>query len=691
MKIITSKQIAGFIFFIMMVSVAPVQAEVTYTMAIQKAGNGIVTSAPAGINCGSKCDYLFKQNLKVTLKATPAKGYQFTGWGGDCSTSPCKVTINDSKNITATFMPLPRLSVQKFGNGTVTSAPAGINCGSKCDYLFKQNLKVTLKATPAKGYEFVGWGDACSGGGLCLVNIKNNNLVMATFRETNAVPKADQTISFGATPIVRVNGTGSLSAIASSGLPVTYTSGTFSICTVSGSNVTGESVGDCQVLANQAGNNNYNAATQVSQTFAVSKTDQTITKVMDYQNEDNAAQIFGTHVADLNGDGLEDVVVSGWAAVPPGFNDTKPIHGKVPVRVLIQQSDATLVDKTSSLIKSGEDMIYGIQRILIADFDSDGKPDIFLPGFQDTGGDHCCPNLPSVMFWNNGSSFERTDFPEKIWNHAACTGDLLNTGRQDIILAGVFGEVYPNNIYLNNGTRNMLVDHSIANEQISSGGACSVMKDPGSGYTAIINTNYYFKDAKGADFIANILIYDQNFRHIKTIGLPGSENPGGYVPGYQKDGTPNQPDLVNIIQIDLNKDGLMDLVLTNQESLKFVALVNEGDFNFINKTSEYFPTNPTVHPAFYTRVINVDGFLSIFIANADEDANWATRPSLWSLTNGSFNPYLQEKITADITGYISPTIYQAKNGTFYLLIAKDRYVFDGPSVQRIFTFYTTPL
>jgi uncharacterized repeat protein (TIGR02543 family) len=600
--------LTGFLLFIMTVFLAPVHAAaVSYTLTVQKAGNGIVTSAPAGINCGSKCDYLFKQNVKVALKATPAKGYEFTGWSGDCSASPCKVTINDSKNITATFTPLPRLSVQKFGNGTVTSSPAGINCGSKCDYLFKQNVKVTLKATPAKGYEFVDWNDACSGSGSCSVDIKNNSLVTATFREKSA---------------------------------------------------------------------------------SLSKT---LTKVMDYQNEDNFAQIFGTHVADLNGDGLEDVVVSGWAAVPPGFNDTKPIHGKVPVRILIQQSDATLVDKTSSLIKSGDDMIYGIQRILIADFDSDGKPDIFLPGFQDTGGDHCCPSLPSVMFWNNGSSFERADFPEKIWNHAACTGDLLNTGRQDIILGGVFGEVYPNNIYINNGTRNMLVDHSIANEQISTGGACSVVKDYESGHTAIINTNYYFKDAKGADFTANILIYDQNFRHIKTIALPGSENPGGYVPGYSKYGTPNQPDLVNIIQIDLNKDGLMDLVLTNQESLKFVALVNEGDFNFTNKTSEYFPSNPTIHPAFYTRVINVDGFLSIFIADADEDANWATRASLWSLTNGSFNPYLQEKITADITGYISPTIYQAKNGTFYLLIAKDREVYDGPSVQRFFTFYTTPL
>ena len=42
MRLITSNQLTGFIFFIMIVFVAPVHAVVTYTMSVQKTGSGTV-------------------------------------------------------------------------------------------------------------------------------------------------------------------------------------------------------------------------------------------------------------------------------------------------------------------------------------------------------------------------------------------------------------------------------------------------------------------------------------------------------------------------------------------------------------------------------------------------------------------------------------------------------------------------
>ena len=83
------------------------------------------------------------------------------------------------------------------------------------------------------------------------------------------VTKAAQTIIFGAAPSVTVGGTGALSATASSGLAVTFTSTTRSICTVSGTTVRGIAVGTCIVAANQAGNGSFNAATQVTQSFTI--------------------------------------------------------------------------------------------------------------------------------------------------------------------------------------------------------------------------------------------------------------------------------------------------------------------------------------------------------------------------------------------------------------------------------------
>jgi hypothetical protein len=91
--------------------------------------------------------------------------------------------------------------------------------------------------------------------------------------------KLDQTISFtsAAPGNATVGGaTYPVSATATSGLAVTFTSATTSVCTVSGSTVTFVAAGTCTINADQAGNSTFNAAPQVQQSFAV-KANQTIT------------------------------------------------------------------------------------------------------------------------------------------------------------------------------------------------------------------------------------------------------------------------------------------------------------------------------------------------------------------------------------------------------------------------------
>ena len=90
--------------------------------------------------------------------------------------------------------------------------------------------------------------------------------VTLTFRIGDPV---SQTITWGPAPTVPVNGAGSLQATASSGLPVTFTSNTPSICTVSGNTVTGVAQGSCTITAIQPGDELYSPAPQVTQTFPV--------------------------------------------------------------------------------------------------------------------------------------------------------------------------------------------------------------------------------------------------------------------------------------------------------------------------------------------------------------------------------------------------------------------------------------
>ena len=79
-----------------------------------------------------------------------------------------------------------------------------------------------------------------------------------------------QTITFGAVPNVAL-GTPpfTISAAASSGLPVSFASTTPSVCTVSGNTVTIMGAGTCSITASQAGNANYGAAAPVTQSFIV--------------------------------------------------------------------------------------------------------------------------------------------------------------------------------------------------------------------------------------------------------------------------------------------------------------------------------------------------------------------------------------------------------------------------------------
>ncbi|MGY0558657.1 MULTISPECIES: autotransporter domain-containing protein [unclassified Lysobacter] len=66
-------------------------------------------------------------------------------------------------------------------------------------------------------------------------------------------------------------------ATASSGLPVSYTTQSAAVCTISGSTVTMQSAGTCTIAADQAGSDDYAAAATVTRAIAIGKAAQAIT------------------------------------------------------------------------------------------------------------------------------------------------------------------------------------------------------------------------------------------------------------------------------------------------------------------------------------------------------------------------------------------------------------------------------
>lgn len=135
----------------------------------------------------------------VRLQATPSPGYQFAGWANACSgtASTCSVALITDRIVTARFTPLPvsqfTLSVSTSGAGSVSSTPAGIQCGGDCSESYPVNTSVTLAATPAAGQQFSGWGGACSGTGSCTVQMSQARTVSAAFAP---VPTAGPVLHF---------------------------------------------------------------------------------------------------------------------------------------------------------------------------------------------------------------------------------------------------------------------------------------------------------------------------------------------------------------------------------------------------------------------------------------------------------------------------------------------------------------
>ena len=94
---------------------------------------------------------------------------------------------------------------------------------------------------------------------------------------TLTIGKAAQSVTFGTAPAIAYGGTGIVSATASSGLTLSLSSTTPTVCTVSGATVSGLAAGTCTIAADQAGNGNFNAATQATQSITIGKASQTIT------------------------------------------------------------------------------------------------------------------------------------------------------------------------------------------------------------------------------------------------------------------------------------------------------------------------------------------------------------------------------------------------------------------------------
>jgi uncharacterized repeat protein (TIGR02543 family) len=161
-----------------------------YRLTAHRVGVGtIMSTTDNGIACGADCWQDYVSGTPVSLSVITISGWNFAGWSGACTgTGTCNLIMNGPKDVTGTFLPVFALTVGKDGNGTVTSAPPGINCGSDCTEAYESNITVTLTATAATGWFFDSWsGCDSSAGNTCSVLMNNVKNVTAKFIQASPV------------------------------------------------------------------------------------------------------------------------------------------------------------------------------------------------------------------------------------------------------------------------------------------------------------------------------------------------------------------------------------------------------------------------------------------------------------------------------------------------------------------------
>jgi len=145
-------------------------------------GNGVVVfGSQRDASCPPECSALVDNGATITMGATPRIGFRLVRWQGACSGSgDCRVTMDGPKDVTAIFgVATFRLAVSISGKGKVTGL--GSACTSTCTRVLAGGQRSTLRATPAKGYRFTGWGGDCRGKAACRVIGDHAHRVAARF------------------------------------------------------------------------------------------------------------------------------------------------------------------------------------------------------------------------------------------------------------------------------------------------------------------------------------------------------------------------------------------------------------------------------------------------------------------------------------------------------------------------------
>ncbi len=154
--------------------------------------------------------------------------------------------------------------------GQITAVLSGDHAG---DFRLSSSTPVSNSVSEGTQNITVTFAPVCNGTRTAVLTLKSNNgLNNVAISLTGEALLNEQSLSWDGEPVVTdivVSNTTTLSATATSGLPVTYTSDNEEVLSVSGNTLTAHKIGQATITATQAGDCTYAPAASITKTFTV--------------------------------------------------------------------------------------------------------------------------------------------------------------------------------------------------------------------------------------------------------------------------------------------------------------------------------------------------------------------------------------------------------------------------------------
>lgn len=321
------------------------------------------------------------------------------------------------------------------------------------------------------------------------------------------------------------------------------------------------------------------------------------------------------------------LVNTGWGY--SGFDTTLKIPSKVNISLLTPDSFGSLSLNTSKYIS--DTSTWGSGSVVVADFNVDGSPDIFLAAHNES------PAVaePSTVYLSNAQgTFTKLVLSDSVAAHDASL--FYSSGKAMVVASTYAGNQAPVYKYVNGQftVTDVNLNYQVyANRAESYGGSATVIAPFGkSGTLQLVRGDTLSYSSATWDTVSNSTIKVFSYVEPNSISAVPIQTIPAYlstVPEYKNFKSYLGVGITHITRVwsdDLNHDGSLDVLATQSMwsdgsdvfPSALQVLINQGDGTFVDKTAKLNPDVPlTIQELDYTpSMVDIDksGINTILLA-----------------------------------------------------------------------------